>query len=358
VRFSKVFNVVGCHVGGEVGNVIVGGVGDVPGATMFEKRLYLENQRDDIRQLMLREPRGSMIRSANIVLPPTHPDADMGYVIMESEEYPAMSGGNTICVATVLLETGMIPMQDPITYVTLESPAGLIRLECECREGKVLSVRFVNQPSFVYHLDAPVEVDGFGTVTIDVAWGGMAFAIVDAASLGFDLVPAEARDLCVMGQRLKAAAAAQLPVIHPDNPDFAGITITEFTNPVRREGDAWVARNAVVVSPGRIDRCACGTGTSARLAVMHARHQITPGETFIHESLIGSRFYSRIESLTRVGSYDAVVPSVAGQAWITDMSQVGLDPSDPFPLGYTLSDSWMGGGSDASTCAQKVSSHV
>ncbi|MEN0135349.1 MAG: proline racemase family protein [Rhodococcus sp. (in: high G+C Gram-positive bacteria)] len=344
MRFSKVFNVVGCHVGGEVGNVVVGGVGDVPGDTMFQKRLYLENKRDDIRQLLLREPRGSMIRSVNVVLPPTHPDAAMGYVIMESEEYPAMSGGNTICVATVLLETGMVPMQEPVTELTLESPAGLIKLRCECRDGKVLSVRFVNQPAFVYHMDAPVEVEGMGTVTLDVAWGGMAFAIIDAASVGFDLVPDEARDICVVGERIKAAAAEQLKAIHPENPQFAGITITEFTNPLRRENDTLIAKNAVVVSPGRIDRCPCGTGTSARLAVMHARNQIRPGENFVHESLIGSRFDSTIESLTRVGEYDAVVPSVAGQAWITDMSQVGIDPTDPFPLGYTLSDSSMRAG--------------
>lgn len=341
MRFSKVFNVVGVHVGGEVGNVVVGGVGDVPGSTMFEKRLYLERERDDIRQLLLKEPRGSMIRSVNVVLPPTHPDAAMGYVIMESQEYPAMSGGNTICVATVLLETGMVPMTEPVTELTLESPAGLIRLHCDCRDGKVLSVRFVNQPAFVYHLDARVEVEGMGTVTLDVAWGGMTFAIIDAASVGFELVPDEARDICLVGQRIKTAAAEQLTTVHPENPQFAGVTITEFTNPVRREGEDLVARNAVVVSPGRIDRCPCGTGASARLAVMHARHQIRPGDNFVHESLIGSRFDSRIESLTTVGEYPAVVPSVAGQAWITDMSQVGLDPTDPFPLGYTLSDSWM-----------------
>lgn len=341
MRFSKVMNVVGCHVGGEVGNVVVGGVGDVPGETMFEKRLYLERERDDIRQLLLKEPRGSMIRSANVVLPATHPDAAMGFVIMESEEYPAMSGGNTICVATVLLETGMVPMQEPVTELVLESPAGLITLRCECRDGKVLSVRFLNQPAFVYHLDAHVEVEGLGTVTLDVAWGGMAYAIVDAAAVGFGLVPDEARDLCLVGQRIKAAAAEQLDAVHPENPLFAGVTITEFTNPCRRENGILVARNAVVVSPGRIDRCACGTGTSARLAVMHARRQISVGETFVHESLIGSRFESTIESLTTVGDFDAVIPSVAGQAWITDMSQIGLDPTDPFPLGYTLSDSWM-----------------
>lgn len=341
MRFSKVFNVVGCHVGGEVCNVVVGGVGDVPGSTIFEKRLYLERERDDIRQLLLKEPRGSMIRSVNVVLPATNPAAAMGYVIMESEEYPAMSGGNTIAVATVLLETGMVPMQEPVTELTLESPAGLIRLRCECRDGKVLSVRFTNQPAFVYQLDARVEVSGLGTVTLDVAWGGMAYAIIDAGSLGFDLVPDEAGDLCLMGQRIKAAAAEQLVTVHPENPEFAGITNTEFTNLLERRGDVIHSRNAVVVSPGRIDRCACGTGTSARLAVMHARGLIVPGQKFVHESLIGSRFESTIESLTAVGAYDAVVPSVAGQAWITDMSQVGLDPTDPFPLGYVLSDSWM-----------------
>lgn len=341
MRFSKVFNVVGCHVGGEVCNVVVGGVGDVPGATMFEKRLYLERERDDIRQLLLKEPRGSMIRSVNVVLPSTDPAAAMGYVIMEAEEYPVMSGGNTIAVATVLLETGMVPMQEPLTELTLESPAGLIRLSCECRDGKVLSVRFINQPAFVYQLDARVEVPNLGTVTLDVAWGGMAYAIIDAASLGFDLVPDEARDLCLMGQRIKAAAAEQLVTVHPENPKFAGITNTEFTKPLKRQGDVIYSQNAVVVSPGRIDRCACGTGTSARLAVMHARGLIVPGEKFVHESLIGSRFESTIESLTTVGGYDAVVPSVAGQAWITDMSQVGLDPTDPFPTGYVLSDSWM-----------------
>lgn len=341
MRFSKVFNVVGCHVGGEVCNVVVGGVGDVPGSTLFEKRLYLERERDDIRQLLLKEPRGSMIRSVNVVLPATNPAAAMGYVIMESEEYPAMSGGNTIAVATVLLETGMVPMQEPVTELTLESPAGLIRLRCECRDGKVLSVRFTNQPAFVYQLDARIEVPGLGTLTLDVAWGGMAYAIIDAGSLGFGLVPDEARDLCLMGQRIKAAAAEQLVTAHPENPEFAGITNTEFTNPLERRGDVIHSRNAVVVSPGRIDRSACGTGTSARLAVMHARGLIVPGQKFVHESLIGSRFESTIESLTAVGAYDAVVPSVAGQAWITDMSQVGLDPTDPFPLGYVLSDSWM-----------------
>jgi proline racemase len=341
MRFAKMFTVVGCHAEGEVGNVVTGGVGPVPGRTMLDKMRYLASERDDIRKLLLREPRGNVIRSTNIVLPSNDPEAQMGYVIMESTEYPVMSGSNTICVATVLLETGIVPMREPVTDLVLESPAGLIRLHCECAGGKVTSVRFVNQPAFVYHLGARVEVPGVGDLTVDVAWGGMTYVLVDAASAGFRLTPDEARELCVAGQRIKQAAAEQLAAVHPENPGFAGITQTEFTLPAAHRNGELTARNAVVISPGRIDRSPCGTGTSARLAVMHARGEISVGQRFVHESIIGTAFASRVESLTSIGGIPAVVPSVAGQAYVTDISQVGLDPADPFPEGYTLADTWM-----------------
>ena len=339
---SKVFSVVGCHAEGEVGNVVTGGVGDVPGNSMFDKMRYLERERDDIRKLLLREPRGNVIRNTNIVLPSNHPEAQFGYVVMESTEYPVMSGSNTICVATVLLETGMVPMSEPVTRLVLEAPAGLIRLECRCENGKVTSVRFVNQPSFAFHLGVTVEVEGLGPLKVDVAWGGMAYVLVDAAGLGFGLRPGEARELCLAGQRIKAAAAEQLPVVHPENSGFAGITMTEFVRPVTRVSGTLTARNAVIVSPGRIDRSPCGTGTSARLAVLHARGLIDVGEEFIHESILGTTFASRIEGVAAVADVPAVTCSVAGQAYITDFSQVGLDPDDPFPEGYTLSDTWLG----------------
>ena len=341
MRFSNLLTVVGAHAEGEVGNVVVGGIGDVPGHTMFDKMRYLAEHRDDVRQLLLREPRGNVIRSANVVLPSNHPEAQLGYVVMESTEYPVMSGSNTICVATVVLETGLLPMVEPVTELVLESPAGLIRLTCTCRDGKVTSVRFRNQPAFVYYLGAAIEVAGLGTVLVDVAWGGMAYVLVDAPSLGFQLAPDEARELCVIGQQIKEAAAAQLPVVHPENPDFAGITIAALTRPAERVDGVLTARNAVVVSPGRLDRSPCGTGTSARLAVMHARNEIAVGEPFVHQSIIGGRFDARIEELTTVASVPAVIPSVAGQAYLTDVSQIGLDPADPFPCGYTLSDTWM-----------------
>jgi proline racemase len=341
MRMTKMVDVVGCHAEGEVGNVVVGGIGDVPGATILDKRNYLQDHRDDLRQRLLHEPRGNVVRSTNVVLPATDPAAAMGYVVMESTEYPVMSGSNTICVATVLLETGMVPMNEPVTNLTLESPAGLITLECQCANGKVTSVRFVNQPAFVYHLDARIDVPGIGPLTVDVAWGGMAYVLVDAASVGFELVPSEARELCVLGQRIKTAAAEQLSAVHPVNPDFPGITQTEFTTPLQRVDGVLTARNGVIVSPGRLDRSPCGTGTSARLAAMHARGQIEVGEHFLHRSIIDTTFDAVIESTTTVGGVDAIVPSVAGQAWITDFSKVGVDPTDPFPTGFTLADTWM-----------------
>jgi proline racemase len=291
--------------------------------------------------MVLFEPRGAAVQNANIIVPAVDPRAQMGYVILESTEYPAMSGSNTMCVATVLLETGIIQMIEPVTRLTLEAPAGLIEVECRCSNGKVTNVKFTNQPSFVYHLRAPIEVEGIGTVNVDIAYGGMTYALVDSTDLGFDLVPDEARDLCVVGQKIKAAADEQLVAIHPENSRIRGISQTEFMGPLRPIDSGLTAKNAVVVSPGRLDRSPCGTGTSARLAVMQMKNQILPGQLFVHESIIGTKFNSWVESVGVTGRLPSVVTSVAGQAWITYMSQVGMDPTDPFPSGYTLSDTWL-----------------
>lgn len=340
MRWSRTLGVVNAHCAGEPGHVITAGLGQVPGETMFDKKLWFEEHSDQVRELMLFEPRGAVWHNVNAIVPSNHPDADMGYLIMETTEYPAMSGSNTICVATVLLETGILHMTEPITELTLEAPVGLIRLRCECKDGKVTNVTFVNQPAFCYARDAVIEVEGLGSLRIDVAFGGMTYAMVEAQDLGFAITPDEARDLCDLGQRIKAAAVEQVPVAYPGNPEMPGITNTEFMAPPRREGGQLIARNTVVVSPGRCDRSPCGTGTSARLALMHARGELAPGERLVHESVTGSRFTATIDSTTRVGDYEAVVPVVGGQAWITGLSQVGLDPSDPYPHGFTLSDTW------------------
>lgn len=333
-------NVVKCHVGGEINNVVTGGIGDVPGATVFEKMKHFRDHDDELRQLLLHEPRGAVTHCVNYIVGATDPSARFGYVIAESTEYPVMSGSNTICVATALLETGMVRMIEPVTDLVLEAPAGLIHIRCTCRNGKVISVEFVNQPAFAYHIDVPLELTGFPTLTVDVAWGGMAYVLAQAAELGFALTPDEARDLCDVGQRVKRAAAEQIPAVHPLNPEFAGITQTEIVGPLSRTDGVLTSRNAVVVSPGRLDRSPCGTGTSARLAVLKAKGLIAVGEEFVHESVIGARFSSRIEKTTHVGDYEAVVPRIAGQAFITEISQVGLDPADPYPTGYVLSDTW------------------
>ena len=338
MRWERTVTVIGCHVGGEENDVIVGGVLPPPGATMFEKKRYLETQGDDLRRWLLLEPRGKPTLCVNLVTPPTRPDCDAGLIIMESSDYPPMSGSNIICTVTVLLETGMLPMREPVTALTLDTPAGPVPVEATCRGGKVERVQLTNVPCFVTHLGALVEVEGLGAIPVDVAYGGAFFAIVDAPSLGFGVVPKEARDLVALGNRITAAAARQIPVRHPDNPDIHGITFTEFAMPFA--GPGTVSRNAVVVAPGRIDRSPCGTGTSARLAVLHARGQLREGEGFTHESIIGSRFEATIAGLATVGGCPGIVPTIAGQAWITGVFQHGFDPADPFRAGYTLPDLW------------------
>jgi proline racemase len=340
MRWKQVLNVVGTHSGGEYARVVTGGIPDMPGETMLDKRNHMRDHADHYRQRLLFEPCGGVLHAADILLPSNDPEAQMGYVILESTEYAVMSGSNTISVATVILETGIVEMVEPVTELVLEAPAGLIRLRCECQDGKVTSVTFLNQPAFATELGATLEVEGLPTLSVDVSWGGMAYVLASAADLGFALEPNEARDLSLVGERIKAAAVEQLEFTHPLFPEFPGITQTEIVGPLERRQDGLHSRNAVVVRPGRLDRSACGTGTSARLAVLHARGEIGIDEPFHHESVLGSVYVGRVAELTRVGDHDAIMPSISGQAWITDMTLMGIDPTDPFPVGYTLPDTW------------------
>ena len=331
--------VVGCHAGGEVGNVVVAGVEPPPGATIFEQMQAIRAD-DSIRKLLLHEPRGSVAVHSNIVLPSTRDDCAFGYVIMEPTEYPAMSGSNTICVATVLLETGMVEMIEPVTTLRLEAPGGPIDITAGCRAGKVEWVELENVPCFADRLDAPLEVDGLGTLAVDVAYGGMWYAIADAHALGFALEPSEARDLCRVGEQIRVAAREQLPCVHPENPDIAGVSIVQLAEPWRGVGA--VTKNAVVVAPGRLDRSATGTGLSARIAALHARGAMAVGDSMTHASVIGSTFDGRIVREFEVGGRAGVVPAIRGSAWITGVTQVLVNPTDPFPEGYLLSDTWPG----------------
>jgi proline racemase len=341
---------VDAHACGEPGRVIVGGVLDVPGETMFEKMVHLRSHRDDLRKRMLREPRGYPAANCNVILPPTHPEADAGFVIMEQVEYPAMSGTNTICVATVLIETGMVEATEPVTELALETPAGLVRVTADVDDGKVRRVTFRNVPAFAVHLDAPIEVPELGTVTVDVAWGGMFYVLAEAEPLGLRLAPEEGRSIVRVGEMIKAAAREQLAAVHPENRELEGVTIAQLWGPPTHP-DA-TRKNAVVVSTGElswdrpetwtgaIDRSPCGTGTCAAMACLHARGRLGLHEDFVHEGILGTLFTGRLVEETRVGDRPAVVPTLTGQAWITGFAQYVLDESDPFPEGFTVGDIW------------------
>jgi proline racemase len=344
MRFSSMITAVDAHACGEPGRVITGGVLDVPGRTMFEKKTWIETHADHIRLRMLREPRGYPAANCNLILPPTHPEADAGFVIMEQVEYPPMSGTNTICVVTVLIETGMVNVEEPITRLKLDTPAGLIAVEAEVRDGKVKRVTFRNVPAFATHIGAQVEVRGLGTVTVDVAYGGMFYVIADAEPLGLSLTPDEAREIVRVAEMIKAATREQIAVEHPENPAICGVTIAQISGKPSR-ADAH-RKNTVVVSTGKLtgvlDRSPCGTGTCAKMAVLHAKGELPLGQDFVHEGILGTIFTGRLIEKTRVGQYDAVVPTLSGQAWITGFSQYVVDPEDPFPEGFTVSDIWGG----------------
>jgi len=317
---------------------------------MFDKKTYLETYADDLRKRMLREPRGYPAANCNIVFPTTHPDAQAGFVIMEQTEYPPMSGSNTICVVTALIETGMVPAAEPVTHLTLETPAGLISVRADVSQGKVTRVTFRNVPAFAVHLDAEVEVSQLGTVTVDVAYGGMFYVIADASQVGLRISPDEGRDIVRIGEMIKAATREQLPVVHPDNPKIAGVTIAELTGPSTRP-DA-TAKNAVIVSTGTLDwtrpeswtgtldRSPCGTGTCARMAALHAKGKLGLHEDFVHEGILGTTFTGRLIEETTVGPYRAVIPLLSGTAWITGFAQYVVDPDDPLPNGFTVGDLW------------------
>ncbi len=350
MRIGNMVTAVDLHACGEPGRVIIGGVMDVPGKTMFEKKVYLETKGDALRKRMLREPRGYPAANCNLILPSTRPEADAGMIIMEQVEYPPMSGTNTICVVTALLGTGMVRACEPITKLTLDTPAGLVHVEAEVRDSQVVRVTFENVPSFAVHLDAPVEVPQLGTVKVDVAYGGMFYVIADAAALGLKLTPDEGRDITRIGEMIKAATREQLPVVHPENSGIAGVTIAQLSGTPSRSGAH--AKNAVVVSTGQldwarpstwtgaIDRSPCGTGTSAKMATLYAKGKFALNEDFVHEGILGTTFTGRLIRETKVGPYRAVVPTISGRAWITGFAQYVLDADDPFPEGFTVGDIW------------------
>ena len=339
MRTSRVIHIVSAHAEGEVGDVIVGGVVPPPGETLWDQRAFIAKDQT-LRNFVLNEPRGGVFRHINLLVPAKHPDAQFGFIIMEPEHTPPMSGSNSICVSTVLLDTGLIEMTEPETRFNLEAPGGLVAVTAHCEAGKAKSITVHNVPSFADKLDAKLEVEGHGTLSVDTAYGGDSFVIVDAPALGFSIRPDEARDIATLGAKITRAANEQLGFTHPGNPDWSHISFCQVAMPLEDDGGVPSGRNAVVIDPGKLDRSPTGTGCSARMAVLHAKGQLDVGDRFVGRSIIGSRFDCRLEGVTSVAGHPAIVPSIRGRAWVTGTHQVMLDPEDPWPEGYRLSDTW------------------
>jgi proline racemase len=339
MRSTRIVHVVSAHAEGEVGDVITGGVAPPPGDTIWDQRAWIAAD-DTLRRFVLNEPRGGVFRHVNLLVPPKHPEAQAAWIIMEPEDTPPMSGSNSICVATVLLDTGILPMAEPVTHLVLEAPGGLVRVRADCADGKAVRIHVENLPSFASRLAVPLDVPGLGTITVDTAFGGDSFVVVDPVALGVDLVPDRARELAELGVRITNAANAQMRFDHPEKPDWAHHSFCLFAGPIARDGHDLRAQSVVAIQPGKLDRSPTGTAVSARMAILSARGEMGPGDRFTGVSIIGSEFTGRILGPAQVGGRPAIRPEISGRAWVTGTHQHMLDPDDPWPGGYRLSDTW------------------
>ncbi len=339
MRSTKTVHVISAHAEGEVGDVIVGGVLPPPGDTLWAQSRWIAKDQT-LRNFVLNEPRGGVFRHVNLLVPPKNPAAHAAFIIMEPEDTPPMSGSNSICVATVLLDAGIVPMTEPETHIVLEAPGGLVHVRAECRGGKAERIHVQNLPSFAADLGVALEVEGLGTLTVDTAYGGDSFVIVDADAPGLRLDESEAHFIAKTGVAITNAANAQLRFSHPENPDWTHFSFCLFAGKVTRDGHALRAGSAVAVQPGKVDRSPTGTALSARMAVLHAKGEMGTDDRLTIVSVIGSTFSGRIVGEARVSDRAAIVPEISGRGWITGIHQHMLDPSDPWPGGYRLSDTW------------------
>ena len=339
MKSSKLIHIVSCHAEGEVGNVIVGGVSPPIGDSLWEQARWID-QDQKLRQFVLNEPRGGVFKHVNLLVPAKNKKAIQGFIVMEPEHTPPMSGSNSICISTVMLDTGLIQMQEPITEFILEAPGGLVPVKAFCENGKAKSIEIQNVASFADKLDVNLEVEGVGTLIVDTAYGGDSFVLVNAAELGFEIKPDEAKDISELGAKITAAANQQLGFTHPENADWNHISFCEIALPLYEEEGVKVSRNSVVIDPGKLDRSPCGTGCSARMAVLNAKGEMKKGDRMIGRSIIDSRFDCAIVDEVNIGNKNAIIPSIRGRAWITGTHQLMLDSDDPWPQGYRLTDTW------------------
>lgn len=336
MRWSKTVTMVEAHAEGEVGRIVTGGVIDVPGATIADKLRHLNEVDDSLRRFLVFEPRASAQMSTCLVFPPTRPDADIGFIILQGDKAHAMSGSNSICLVTTVLETGMLPMTEPETIVRIDTASGLVTARATCNNGKVERVTLTMNPSYAHELDAVVDVEGFGKIKVDISYGGIFYALIDPAQFGLEIRPQLAKKLVEAGSAVHRAVNKQMHIAHPELPGMKGISYTMFVS----HNEAGELKGATIMPPGRIDRSPCGTGNSARLAVAAARGLAKPGDRFTARSIIDSTFEVHYASDTKVAGRPAVQPIISGRGWIHGIHQIGVDPTDPYPHGFSVSDTW------------------
>jgi len=336
MKWPHSIELIEVHCQGEIGKVIVGGAPGIPGQTLLEKMNHINQVDDRFRRFVTLEPRASVQMSVNLLVPPMRPEADAGFIVLQADRAHPMSGSNCMCVVTALLESGRLPMTEPDTIVRLDTPAGLVIARARCVGGRCESVSLDNVPSFVETLDLKVETPSWGTIRADIAFGGVYYALVDADQVGMELHPRNARDLAEAGIELKSLISGQTTVKHPEHPSLDSIAYVMF----RTRESQNVVRTCTTLMPGRVDRSPCGTGSSANLAVMHARGELGAGDVQYSRSIIGGEFRTEILSTTSVGGRAAILPRITGRAWIYGTETLRVDETDPFARGFALSDVW------------------
>ena len=335
----KTVHVVSAHAEGEVGDVIIEGVEPPPGETLWDQSRWIAKDQV-LRNFVLNEPRGGVFRHVNLLVPPKNPKASAAFIIMEPEDTPPMSGSNSICVATVLLDHGLITMEEPVTNFFLEAPGGLVKVKALCKNGKAERIFVQNLPSFVYKLDTSLELEGYGSISADTAFGGDSFVIVDAKKLGFSINPSEAAELARLGAKITDAATEQIGFHHPTITDWTHYSFCQFSRKQDQSNDCISFKSAVSVKPGKIDRSPTGTALSAKMAVLEARGEMKIGQKIKAISIIGSSFEGKIIEKCNLNGTSAIIPEISGRGWITGLHQHTLEPTDPWPEGYKLSDTW------------------
>ncbi len=334
MRFKRLVTAVDAHTEGMYARVVTGGVPAIPGNTMAEKWLWAQKNLDELRTMLMFEPRGNSFQSGSIITAPASPQADIGVLFIEVSGFLPMCGHMTIATSTVLVETGMVQVKEPSTKIVLDTPAGLVTAEVEVEDGIAKSVTFRNVPAFLYKRDLVVDVPTIGKLRLDIAWGGNFYAIVPAESVGLELIPQRSADIVAIGSKIREAVFEQVEVVHPLNPAINRCTHVRFVAPAQSPGVHM--RNAVFFSAEAIDRSPCGTGTSAEVAMRYAKGELKLNQEFVSESIIGSRFTGKAVEETQVGELPAIYPTIRGSAYITGIQQFVLDPRDPYPRGFYL----------------------